>query len=117
MTSKERPHRAYQWENQAVFRETFLTLCLEPALAELLRQVGRTIYFESRRPELPPDNSGDLAADLLGAAQGLRQIEGFLRNLGQGRDLSVPGKYRAGLAQIAAKNIASLAAAFEETLR
>jgi len=117
MTEEETFHRATQWEGHAVFRETFLTVRLEPALAELLRKVGQLIYFESRQPKLSPNHSGDLAAALLGAARDLRQIEGFLRTLGQGGNLSTPAKYRASLAQIAADNIAPLASAFEEALR
>jgi len=117
MTEEETFHRPSEWESHTVFRETFLTVRLEPDLAELLRKVGQAIYFESQRSEHLPEHSGDLTAALLGAARDLRQIEGFLRTLGQGGNLSTTAKYRVSLAQVAADSIAPLASAFEEALR
>lgn len=73
------------WEDHAVFRETFLLYLTRAEYNAALRQAGVVLFdlvLEASRALLPEPPGGRLRADLLAAAGDLRHLQGFLGMLG-----------------------------------
>jgi hypothetical protein len=82
--TKETP-RAESWEDQAVFRETYLNLHSEPEIRAAYRQVGVSLYEAALALEVSYVEQGEpaVATDLRAVARDLRVAQGYLHDLGQ----------------------------------
>jgi hypothetical protein len=81
--TKETP-RAESWEDQAVFRETYLNLHSEPEIRAAYRQVGVSLYEAALALEVSYVEQGEpaVATDLRAVARDLRVAQGYLHDLG-----------------------------------
>ena len=73
------------WESIAVFRETFLSVQLDPQDAANLRGFGRWLRAAALSCDAPCFGPGEslTRVELRAAAADLRQMQGFLADLGQ----------------------------------
>ena len=76
------------WEDDPVFRETFLMYVAEPRCSEALRVAGRCLYsllLEGGDPAWPESST---RTELRAAAADLRHLQGFLAAVGREREVS-----------------------------
>lgn len=73
------------WEDLAVFRESFLSVHLSHEDADAFRQIGRLIYLLALSGDQPVSESqgSKIRIDLRGAARDLRWLQGLLQDVGR----------------------------------
>lgn len=111
--SLPKPLAQTSWESHAIFRETWLCVRLAPAVAEMFRIAGRSLYFEALQGDVAAKNEGDLRVALRAVARDLRQQQGLLSSLGKSTDLNLQRDFRVSLARNTAESLGRLAAALE----